>query len=128
MTNAISQGVKISIETAYQDQYSDAGDNNFMFAYSITIQNLTEQPIQLLRRKWFIFDASGETRVVEGEGVVGLQPIIVSGESYNYVSGCSLTSEMGSMRGFYIMKNLITNMELEVEIPEFELITPYKLN
>lgn len=128
MTTAISQGVKISIETVYQDKYSDASENNFMFAYSITIQNLTDQPLQLLRRKWFIFDSSGETRTVEGEGVVGLQPIIVSNESYNYVSGCSLTSEVGSMRGFYIMKNILTDAELEVEIPEFELITPYKLN
>lgn len=128
MTTAISQGVKISIETAYQEKYSNAEEDSFMFAYSITIQNLTEQPIQLLRRKWFIFDSFGHTKIVEGEGVVGLQPIIVPNESYSYVSGCSLKSDVGSMRGLYYMQNLITDTSLEVEIPEFELVAPYKLN
>lgn len=128
MTTAISQGVKISIETAYQEKYSNAEEDSYMFAYSITIQNLTEQPIQLLRRKWFIFDSFGHTKIVEGEGVVGLQPIIIPNESYSYVSGCNLKSDVGSMRGLYYMQNLITDTPLEVEIPEFELITPYKLN
>lgn len=128
MTTAISQGVKISIETAYQEKYSNAEEDSYMFAYSITIQNLTEQPIQLLRRKWFIFDSFGHTKIVEGEGVVGLQPIIIPNESYSYVSGCNLKSDVGSMRGLYYMQNLLTDTPLEVEIPEFELVTPYKLN
>lgn len=128
MVTAISQGVKISIETVFQEQYSNAANEHFMFAYSITIENLTELPIQLLSRKWFIFDSKGETRIVEGEGVVGLQPIIAPNNSYSYVSGCNLTSEIGSMRGIYNMINQVTDELFEVEIPEFELIVPYKLN
>ncbi|RYY10133.1 MAG: Co2+/Mg2+ efflux protein ApaG, partial [Chitinophagaceae bacterium] len=101
MVTAISQGVKISVETVYQEQYSNPLNEHFMFAYSITIENMTVAPIQLLSRKWFIFDSVGTTRIVEGAGVVGLQPVIAPGESYNYVSGCNLKSGIGSMRGHY---------------------------
>ncbi|RYG28651.1 MAG: ApaG domain, partial [Chitinophagaceae bacterium] len=74
MVTAISQGVKVSIDTVYQQQYSNPVNEHFMFAYSILIENLTENTVQLLRRQWFIFDSNGSMREVEGEGVVGLQP------------------------------------------------------
>ncbi len=128
MITAISQGVKISIETEFQEQYSNATNEHFMFAYKITIENLTEYTLQLMSRKWFIFDSKGETRIVEGEGVVGLQPILEPNQSYSYVSGCNLNSEIGSMRGKYIMFNHVTQELFEVEIPEFELIVTYRLN
>ncbi|RZL05075.1 MAG: Co2+/Mg2+ efflux protein ApaG [Pedobacter sp.] len=128
MVTAISQGVKISVETVYQEQYSNPANEHYMFAYSITIENLTSDTVQLLSRKWFIFDAAGDTRIVEGAGVVGLQPVISSGESYSYVSGCTLKSELGSMRGHYTMLDHFTGITFEAEIPEFELIVPYRLN
>ena len=128
MVTAITQGIKISVDTVYQDEYSNPEKEHFMFAYQITIENLSDYAIQLMRRQWSIFDSNGTQREVEGEGVVGSQPVILSGDSYSYVSGCNLTTEIGSMRGKYQMERMEDHTELTVEIPEFQLIVPYKLN
>ena len=128
MVTAITQDIKISVETMYQDDYSNPGNEQFMFAYRIEIENLSEYTIQLKRRKWYIFDSSGIIREVEGEGVVGLQPVIEPGTSHAYVSGCQLSTEIGSMKGHYYMTRVLTDTEFIVDIPEFQLIVPYKLN
>lgn len=128
MITEITDGVKISVETTYQSEYSNPANEHFMFAYKITIENLSNYSVQLMRRHWFIFDSNGTHREVEGEGVVGLQPIIEPGEFHEYVSGCNLKSEMGSMKGSYQMKRLLDDDEFDVVIPEFQLIAPYKLN
>lgn len=128
MVTAITQGVKISVDTIYQDEHSNPEAGHFMFAYRIHIENLTDYEIQLMRRQWFIFDSNGTVREVEGEGVVGVQPIIASGDSYSYVSGSNLKTDIGSMRGRYLMHRSIDNTEFLVDIPEFELIVPFRLN
>lgn len=66
-------------------------------------------PVQLISREWYIFDSLGEPRIVTGLGVIGEQPILKLNESYDYASGCDLTSEMGLMKGIYTFKNLSTN-------------------
>jgi ApaG protein len=128
MVTAITEGVKISVETVYQDEHSNPANEHFMFAYRINVENLSGYTVQLMRRKWFIFDSSGTTREVEGEGVVGVQPIIEPGDTYSYVSGCNLKTDIGSMRGNYTMHNLVQETSFKVEIPEFQLIASYKLN
>ena len=128
MVTAITQGVKISVNTVYQEEYSNPDKEHFMFAYQITVENLSDYSIQLMRRQWFIFDSNGTQREVEGEGVVGLQPLIEPGESYSYVSGCNLTTDMGSMSGTYLMQRTADQVEFSVDIPEFHLIVPYRLN
>jgi len=128
MVTAITQGVKISVNTVYQEEYSNPDKEHFMFAYQITVENLSDYSIQLMRRQWFIFDSNGTQREVEGEGVVGLQPLIEPGESYSYVSGCNLTTDMGSMSGTYLMQRTVDKVEFSVDIPEFHLIVPYRLN
>lgn len=128
MVTAITEGVKISVETIYQDEHSNPANEHFMFAYRIEVENLSEYTVQLMYRKWFIFDSNGTVREVEGEGVVGVQPIIEPGDSYSYVSGCNLKTDLGSMRGNYTMHNLVQETSFKVEIPEFQLIVPYKLN
>ena len=128
MVTAITQGVKISVDTVYQDEYSNPDKEHFMFAYQITVENLSDYSIQLMRRQWFIFDSSGSRREVEGEGVIGVQPLIEPGESYSYVSGCNLTTDMGSMSGNYLMKRTADETDFTVDIPEFLLIVPYRLN
>ena len=128
MVTAITQDVKISVETMYQDDYSNPASEQFMFAYRIEIENLSEYTIQLKRRKWHIFDSNGTVREVEGEGVVGLQPILEPGSIHAYVSGCQLTTEIGSMKGHYYMTRVVVDKEFTVDIPEFQLIVPYKLN
>jgi ApaG protein len=128
MVTAITQDVKISVETIYQDDYSNPANDQFMFAYRIEIENLSDYTIQLKRRKWYIFDSNGNNRMVEGEGVIGIQPIIEPGTSHAYVSGCQLESEIGSMKGHYYMSRVLVDSEFTVDIPEFQLIVPYKLN
>lgn len=128
MVTAITEGVKVSVETIYQPEYSNPANEHFMFAYRIEISNLSDYPVQLMRRQWFIFDSNSSRREVEGEGVVGLQPVIQPGESHVYVSGCNLKTDMGSMQGTYLMNRLVDDAEFEVEIPEFQLIAPYRLN
>ncbi len=128
MVTAITDGVKVSIETSYQPEYSNPTNEHFMFAYRVQISNLSEYAIQLLRRQWFIFDSNGSRREVEGEGVVGVQPIIKPGETHVYVSGCNLKTDIGSMRGTYSMKRLMDESRFDVDTPEFTLTAPHKLN
>jgi ApaG protein len=128
MTSLISEGIKVSVETYYQPDYSNPLQSEFMFAYKISIENHNAFPVKLHRRHWHIFDSSGSNREVEGEGVVGVQPTINPGESYQYVSGCNLRTEMGRMYGTYQMENLHSKNLFEVSIPSFEMFVPFKAN
>jgi ApaG protein len=128
MNSIISEGVQVSVDTFYQPDYSNPLQSEFMFAYRITLENHNSFPIKLHRRNWQIFDSNGTHREVEGEGVVGVQPMLKPGESYQYVSGCNLRTEMGKMKGTYQMENLNSKQMFEVDIPAFEMIVPMKNN
>ena len=128
MISKISAGVEVSVETFYQQDFSNPLQSEYMFAYRITIENHNTYPVKLHSRHWYIFDSNGSYREVEGEGVVGMQPVINNGDHYQYVSGCNLHSEMGRMHGTYLMENLNTQELFEVNIPAFELVTPFKYN
>ena len=116
------------METYYQPDYSNPLSGEFMFAYRITIDNHNNFSVKLHRRHWHIFDSNGEYREVEGEGVVGVQPVLPPADRYQYVSGCNLRSEMGRMSGTYQMENIDTKKFFDVEIPAFEMIVPFKNN
>jgi len=128
MVNQVTEGVSISVEAFYQPAQSNPLSSEFLFAYRITIENLSTMPVQLLRRHWYIKDSNGSTKEVEGEGVVGQQPIIEPGDSYQYVSAASLRSEIGKMYGTYEMVNLYNKKVISVNIPEFQLLAPFKMN
>lgn len=128
MVSKISEGVKISVETFYQPDYSNPQSSEYMFAYRITIENNNTFALKLLRRHWFIFDSDSTHREVEGEGVIGIQPEINSGEKYQYISGCNLRTELGKMHGTYFMENLNNKKNFYVNIPAFEMTVPFKLN
>lgn len=128
MNSTTTQGVEVSVETYYQPDYSNPVSGEFMFAYRITIENHNQFPVKLHRRHWFIFDSNGENREVEGEGVVGVQPVLQPGDRYQYVSGCNLRSEMGRMSGTYQMENMDTRHFFDVRIPAFEMVVPFKNN
>lgn len=128
MVTQITDGVKISVESTFQPGYSNADQNHYVFSYDIVIENNSEYTLQLLRRHWFIFDSNGETKEVEGEGVIGQQPVLEPGQSHRYVSGCNLRTNMGKMYGTYLMERQIDGFRFEVQIPEFHLIVPYRLN
>jgi ApaG protein len=128
MANKISEGMEVSVETFYQPDYSNPISGEYMFAYRITIENHNGFAVKLHRRHWHIFDSNGSYREVEGEGVVGVQPILQPGERYQYVSGCNLRTEMGKMYGSYTMENLNNKQTFEVNIPVFEMIVPFKMS
>ncbi|SET00847.1 Co2+/Mg2+ efflux protein ApaG [Hymenobacter actinosclerus] len=128
MNTTTTQGVTVSVTTNYLPDYSSPGQEHYVFAYKIDIRNNSEYTVKLLRRHWFISDANGVVREVEGEGVVGQQPVLEPGESHQYVSGCNLKSGVGKMSGTYQMERVMDGSEFDVEIPEFTLIVPYRLN
>ncbi len=126
MVTAISHGVKVSVETFFQEDFSDRGIH--VFAYRITIENKSEFTVRLMRRHWHIYEATGLWREVEGEGVVGEQPELEPGHLHQYVSGCNLGSPVGKMFGTYLMERKTDGVEFEVTIPEFYMVAPFLLN
>lgn len=128
MVTAITEGVKVSVETFYQKDHSGMATGEHVFAYRITIENKSPTTIRLLRRKWHIFDSTNDWREVEGDGVVGEQPVIAPGGLHQYVSGCSLRGMAGKMFGSYLMERTSDQATFKVLIPEFRMIVPYILN
>lgn len=128
MITQVTDGVKVSVETTYQPDYSSPVQSHFVFTYRIRIENNSNYTVQLLRRHWKIYDAQAAVREVEGEGVVGQQPTLEPGEFHEYVSGCNLKTEMGKMKGTYLMERVVDGSKFRVTIPEFVMIVPYKLN
>lgn len=122
MVTAITDGIKVTVEATYQAEFSSPHQQHFVFIYKVTIANESTSTVQLLRRKWEIHDAGEQLKVVEGEGVVGQQPVMESGSFHQYVSGCNLRSGLGKMRGKYFMERVMDGQLIEVVIPEFQLI------
>lgn len=128
MVQQTTEGVCVSVESFYQPKQSNPFSLEFLFAYRITIENFSPVPVKLLTRHWYIRDSNGVHREVEGEGVVGLQPLINCSERHQYVSACNLRSEIGKMWGFYMMEDMFHKRRFKVQIPEFQLIAPFKMN
>jgi ApaG protein len=124
----LTEGISVSVDTLYRESQSNPEANYYLFSYFITIENRTGHSVQLMRRRWEIFDSSGDYHQVEGAGVVGEQPVLKPGGRYTYESSCNFTTEIGKMKGVYIFEQLRSHTTFEVEIPEFTLIVPSKLN
>ena len=128
MITAVTYGVKISVESIYRGDLSNAENNIFFFNYRLEIENTNDFDIQLLNRYWFIFDSLNQSREVNGDGVVGEQPTLKPGEKHTYVSGCDIHSEVGFMSGYYSFLKIDSNEIFKVAIPKFQLISTPKLN
>lgn len=128
MISQITKGVKVTVRTQFQSGFSRPETRHFLFTYKIMIENRSEYTVQLLKRKWYIFDSNGEHREVEGDGVVGQQPVLAPNEIYEYESACNLNTDMGKMKGIYQMMRIVDKERFYVEIPEFKLIAPQRLN
>ena len=128
MVQKITEGINIKVEVIYKESLSSLSKSHFIFAYQITIENLSAFPVQLLSRRWLITDSTGLSREVIGEGVIGVQPILMPNESYQYMSSVDLESEIGKMSGNYTMENKYNKRLFEVVVPEFILESPFKLN
>ncbi|HJW04535.1 MAG TPA: Co2+/Mg2+ efflux protein ApaG [Azospira sp.] len=108
-------------------EQSEPDNGRYVFAYTITVRNTGNVASQLISRHWLITDAEEQVQEVRGLGVVGHQPLLQPGESFEYTSGCSLTTPVGTMRGTYQMV-AEDGTAFEVEIPEFTLAAPRVLH
>ncbi len=108
-------------------EQSDPDSRRYLFAYTITIRNLSEVTAQLISRHWIITDGNNQVQEVRGQGVVGQQPVLKPGESFEYTSGSSLNTPLGTMKGSYQMV-AADGTNFEAEIPEFVLAAPGTLH
>ncbi len=122
--SCVTDGVRISVQTMYIPEQSSPSTYMHVFAYRISIRNESDSYVQLMRRHWDIVEALGEKRVVEGEGVVGQQPVLAPDEDYSYVSGCVIRQPIGQMSGYYVMVRLKDRFSFPVLIPAFTLVIP----
>ncbi|MDP2881705.1 MAG: Co2+/Mg2+ efflux protein ApaG [Azonexus sp.] len=111
----------------YIPEQSDPENDRYIFAYTITIKNVGSVPAQLVSRHWIITDGNNEVQEVRGLGVVGKQPLLQPGESFQYTSGSSLTTAIGTMKGTYLMV-AEDGTHFEAVIPEFVLASPRALH
>ncbi|HJS45731.1 MAG TPA: Co2+/Mg2+ efflux protein ApaG [Rhizomicrobium sp.] len=117
--------IRVAVRPAYLDDQSCPEDDRYVWSYTVTIENRGAEPVQLLSRYWNIVDGAGRVQEVRGPGVVGAQPVIAPGESFQYTSGCPLETASGTMSGRYQMMSA-SGENFEAEIPAFLLESPYE--
>ena len=120
-----TRAIRVSVRPAYLDDQSDPEDDRYVWAYTVTIENRGKETVQLLSRYWNIMDGAGRVQEVRADGVVGAQPVIPPGESFQYTSGCPLETASGTMTGQYQMRSA-SGENFEAEIPAFLLESPYE--
>lgn len=121
MYRELTHGIEVVAEPKYIPERSQPGMGSYFFAYEIRITNVEMGPVQLRSRHWIITDGAGQVHEVQGEGVVGEQPILGTGESFTYSSFCPLPTPTGNMRGTYTMESLEEGREFWIRIPLFFL-------
>jgi len=127
MSDATTRGIRVQVESFYDEERSSPQDSYYFFAYQVRISNLGEEPARLLSREWIITDGNGETQRVQGPGVVGEQPVIAPGGEFEYMSFCPLQTPVGSMQGSYLMV-LQSGESFGAEIAPFSLAAPHAVN
>lgn len=124
----ITKGIKVSVETNYEGIHVRNDITHYAFSYFITIENQSLDIVQLVSRKWEIFDSLNNKEIVIGDGVVGQIPILEPQEKYTYRSNCFLESSVGSMKGYFNMINFTSKTQFKVHIPTFQLVVKEVLN
>ena len=114
--------VEVSVVTRHIPEQTDESQNRFVFAYTITIKNVSDIPVQLMSRYWLITDSNGKKVEVKGAGVVGEQPTIQPDDAYTYTSGCVLETEIGTMEGFYEFETEQGGFQAPIDV--FRLAVP----
>ena len=122
-SEAVTEGVRVQVQARYSEEHSAPAASRWFFLYTITISNEAEETVQLVNRHWTIVDATGHTEEVHGPGVVGEQPVLRSGEGFEYTSGCPLPTPWGSMTGTYDMVRE-DGTSFQAEIALFQLLQP----
>ncbi len=123
MPTAVTEGIRVSVESYYLEDRSAPDENRYAFAYVVTIANEGAARVQLRRRHWIITDGNGKVEEVEGPGVVGEQPVLDPGQSHRYSSGAVLTTPVGTMEGTYEMHEAGGRV-FRARIPRFPLQVP----
>jgi ApaG protein len=121
-----TRGIRVSVRSFYLDDQSEPEENRYVWAYRVRIENNSRQAVQLVRRTWRITDAHGRIQHVHGEGVVGEQPLLEPGESFEYTSGTPLDTPSGFMGGAYHMVLPSSGENFDVVIPTFSLDSPHQ--
>lgn len=129
MSEAVTRNIRVSVETEYAPGRSNPAQSQWFFLYTIRLKNEGRETVQLMSRHWIITDAMGDVKEVRGPGVVGKQPVLEPGDTFEYTSGCELTTPFGSMRGTYQMVTVSDKGDKEarfdIQIPPFTLTEPY---
>ena len=114
----------VDVKSFFLEEQSEPSENNYIWAYKVLIKNNSVNTVKLISRCWKIIDENGFQKEVRGDGVVGEQPTLKPGESFEYTSGTPLKTDNGIMQGFYIMtKN--SGEKIKIDIPTFSLDSPY---
>ncbi len=122
----VTRGLRVTIRPFYLTDQSDPAEGRYVWAYKVQIENLGQVTVQLLKRTWLITDGMGREMRVHGEGVVGEQPTLDPGESFDYTSGTPLPTPSGFMRGTYHMIVVETGEEFDAAVPPFSLDSPHQ--
>ncbi len=125
MYSATTQAINVTVKPIYLDEQSSPTEGHYVWAYQVTIENTGMETVQLLNRYWRITDSMGRVQEVHGAGVVGEQPTLEPGESFEYTSGTPLTTPSGIMVGSYEME-CADGRRFDVEIPAFSLDSPHQ--
>ena len=127
-SEAVTNSVRVEVESQYAPEHSQPFQNQWFFYYTVRITNESDETVQLLSRHWIITDANGHIEEVRGPGVVGEQPVLAPGESFQYTSGCPLKTSAGVMHGTYQMVFTEGGDHFDVEIAPFALHEPYTVH
>jgi ApaG protein len=127
VSDTTTDGIRIEVESAYIPERSDPEHSSYFFAYRVRITNVGSETAQLLNREWIITDSEGNVERVSGPGVVGEQPILEPGESFEYTSFCPLPTSVGTMEGSYGMRRLAGAI-FDARIDPFTLAVPGSVN
>ena len=126
-SEAITQGIRVRVRSVYLPDRSHPDQNQWLFAYTVRIANESTRTVQLISRHWIITDGQGRVEEVRGRGVVGEQPLLEPGTSFEYTSGCPLKTPFGTMHGTYQMTSP-QGERFDIEIAPFTLSEPYAVN
>jgi ApaG protein len=121
-----TRGIRVTVRSFYLEDQSHPDENQFVWAYRVRIENRGKQTVQLLRRSWQIIDGQGRTKYVQGDGVVGEQPVLEPGGEFEYTSGTPLDTPSGFMHGAYHMIVPESGEAFDVSIPAFSLDSPHQ--
>ncbi|WP_105902260.1 Co2+/Mg2+ efflux protein ApaG [Vibrio gangliei] len=127
MSQQPAPSITCQVHTRYIEEQSQPERSRYIFAYTITIRNHSPQTVQLISRRWLITDANGKQLTIEGDGVVGEQPVIDAMQEYTYTSGTALETPVGVMQGHYVMLDE-NSEEFIADIPPFRMAIPNILN